>query len=127
MYKVKVTAERSSEFKVKTDNYEFNIDSEGEKGITPPAALLASLASCIGVYIRKYSQNTRIDTKNFEITLEAELSAEKPVSFRKIKAIIDLKGLALDEMRRKSIISFIKNCPVHNTLKNPPEIETNIL
>lgn len=127
MYKVVVNGRNSTEFKVRAGNYEFNIDSEGNNGITPPDTLLASLASCIGVYIRKYCRNTSIDLKEFEITVEGELSGDKPVSFRKIYAKIDFKGAPLDEMRRRSVISFIKNCPVHNTLKNPAEILTEIL
>jgi len=127
MYKVVVTNERLTEFRVKTANYEFMIDSEGEKGITPPDTLLASLGACIGVYIRKYAKNTSLDIRNFEITLEAELNAEKPASFRKINAKISFAGLRLDEMRKRSIIAFIRNCPVHNTLHNSPEITTEIL
>jgi uncharacterized OsmC-like protein len=127
MYKVCVIGVNKTEFRVKTENYEFMIDSDGEKGITPPDTLLAGLASCMGVYIRKYCKNTSIEIKEFEITLQAELSEEKPVSFRKIEAKIDLKGAQFDEMRKRSIISFIKNCPVHNTLKNSPEIITEII
>jgi putative redox protein len=127
MYKVNVANAGTTEFKVRSDKYEFTIDSEGETGITPPDTLLAAIGSCMGVYIRKYSKNTSLDIKGFEISLSAELSAEKPISFRKINAIIDLKGLKLDEMRQNSLIAFIKNCPVHNTCKVNPEIEAKII
>ena len=127
MYKVSVTGEGTSEFTVRSQNYTFNIDSEGEKGITPPDTLLAALASCMGVYIRKYMARTSLDIKNFEITLTAELSAEKPVSFRKINAVIDIIGAKIDEMHARSLLSFIKNCPVHNTLKINPEIEATLV
>ena len=127
MYKVRITGERTTEFRVKTDNYEFIIDSEGEKGITPPDTFLAGLASCMGVYIRKYGKNTGVDIRDFDVTLEAELSDEKPSRFKKIRAKINIRGAKLDEMRKKSIISFIKNCPVHNTLQHSPEIETEII
>jgi uncharacterized OsmC-like protein len=127
MYKVSIINEGTAEFKAKSEDYEFSIDSEGKKGMTPPDTLLAALGSCMGVYIRKYSRNTNLEIKSFEITLTAELSTEKPISFRKINAVIDLKGQKLDEMRMNSLLSFIKNCPVHNTCKTNPEIEVKIL
>jgi len=55
------------------------------------------------------------------------LSGDKPVAFRKIAVKIDLMGQRLDEMRKRSILSFIKNCPVHNTLRHSPEIEAEII
>jgi uncharacterized OsmC-like protein len=39
---------------------------------------------------------------------------------------IDLKGLQLDERRRDAFLRFIKNCPVHNTLKGSPLIEIGL-
>ena len=127
MYKVSVTGENTSEFKIRSKNYEFKIDSEGNNGITPPDTLLAALGSCIGVYIRKYVKNTNLTVNDFEIMLTAELSAEKPIGFKTISAVIDLKGVKLDDMRTNSLISFIKNCPVHNTLKMNPSVEARII
>jgi len=127
MYSVNIRSERQSEFKVRSENQEFTIDSEGEKGITPPATLLAALGSCVGVYIRKYCKNTSFDIKEFNVTVEAELSADKPVRFTKIYVKINITGGQIDEMRKKSILSFVKNCPVHNTLKLATDIETEII
>jgi uncharacterized OsmC-like protein len=127
MYKVKVVCENITEFRVKTENYEFKIDSEGKNGITPPDTLLAALGSCIGVYIRKYIMNTNLEIKDFEIVLSADFSIEKPIRFRAINAVIDLKGIKLDELRTNSLLSFIRNCPVHNTLKVSPSIEAKII
>ena len=53
MYKVTIESYGESGFVVKSADYEFIIDNKG-KGITPPDTFLASLGSCIGVYIRKY-------------------------------------------------------------------------
>ena len=127
MYKVRVSNDGTTKFNVETGNYEFIIDSEGNNGITPPDTLLASLASCMGVYIRKYCKNTNLDIKHFEIILKAELSIEKPIRFKEIHARIDFKGQIVDEMRQRSIIAFLKNCPVHNTLQNQPKIETEVI
>ena len=52
MYHVDMTNTGDYFFKVKSKDYEFSVDIKG-KGITPPDALLASLGSCVGVYVRK--------------------------------------------------------------------------
>jgi len=104
MYKVKISGKDITEFRVKTENYEFIIDSEGENGITPPDTLLAALGSCL-----------------------AEFGNDKPIGFKTISAVIDLKGVKLDAMRTNSLLSFVKNCPVHNTFKTNPTIEASII
>lgn len=121
MYRVEVSSEGAYKFNVKSKDYEFSVDVNG-KGVTPPDALLASLASCVGVYIRKYADGAKLDLGDFKISAEADLGKEAPYYFRQISVAIDLKGRELDERRKKAILEFIKNCPVHNTLKNTPVI-----
>ena len=121
MYKVKVSNEDGFKFNVRSGDYEFSIDAGG-KGVTPPDALLASVGSCIGVYIRKYADGAKLAIKDFTISVEADLGKEPPYRFRRIDVAIDLKGAELDDRRKKAMLEFIRNCPVHNTLKNNPEI-----
>lgn len=126
MYSVQITAGSGSAFKVKSKDYEFTIDTEG-KGINPPDTLLASLGSCIGVYIHKYLSGVNLGKGEFTISLEAEFTKEAPLRFQKINATLDLKNLRLDERRQKALLEFIKNCPVHNTLKTDPAVEIRII
>ena len=121
MYRVEIINHGSSKFTAKTKDYEFTIDTKGE-GCTPPDTLLASLGSCIGVYLRKYAEGSRISLPEFTVTTEGELSKESSVSFRLINVSIDLKGADLDDRRKQALLSFIKNCPIHNTLEHSPEI-----
>ncbi len=126
MYRVEINNRGDSVFNVKSKDSEFIIDTLG-KGVTPPEALLAGLGSCIGVYVRKYTEGAKLDLKEFVITVEAEFSSDKPLRFKEINVFIDFKGAKLDEQRKKALIEFVKNCPVHNTLKNNPSIELKIV
>lgn len=121
MYRVEIANQGGSLFKVKSKDYEFTIDTKG-KGITPPDTLLASLGSCIGVYIRKFMEGMRLSLKEFTVTVEAELSKEPPICFKEINLAIDLKDSPLDEERKEALLRFIKNCPIHNTLKVNPVV-----
>lgn len=121
MYRVEVSSEGAYKFNVKSKDYEFLVDVNG-KGVTPPDALLASLAACVGVYIRKYADGAKLDLGDFTVSAEADLGKAPPYYFRQINVAVDLKGKELDERRKKALLEFIKNCPVHNTLKNDPVV-----
>jgi uncharacterized OsmC-like protein len=126
MYKVEIESRGNYLFGASSKGYKFNIDASAKSGITPPDALLASLGSCIGVYLRKYAEGSRLQLGEFKVILEAELSTEKPVCFRKINVAVDLGGVEFDERRKKAILDFLHNCPVHNTLKFNPEVEVSL-
>ncbi len=126
MYRVEVTGNPDSSFKVKSADYEFIIGLKG-KSINPPDTLLASLASCVGVYIRKYCEGSGLTLNNFSVTAEAEFCQDKPMGFKEIGVSIDLKGAELDERRKKAPLEFIKNFPVHNTLHMNPVVDIKII
>ncbi|MEE8317652.1 MAG: OsmC family protein [Candidatus Omnitrophota bacterium] len=125
MYRVDISSKGASGFIVRSNGNELNIDIKGT-AISPPSVLLASVGSCMGVYIRKYAQGAGLDLKDFDIKVEADFVKEPQVHFKDINVSIDLKGLDLDERRKKALLGFIKNCPVHNTLKSNPDINIKI-
>ena len=126
MYKVEVTHIKDLAFAVKAQEESFVIDAKG-KGLTPLDALLSGLASCIGVYIRKYAEGVKLELNNFKVKVEAELDKTPPVLFKKIDVSVDLNGAQLDERRKDALLRFIKNCPAHGTLKGNPEIDVKII
>lgn len=127
MYRVEVNHRKDLSFSVKSGGHEFIIDAKGSDGISPPDALLASVGSCLGVYIRKYAQGAKIALENFSITAEAEFTKETPLRFKVINVAIGLKNNRLDVRRKNALLEFIKNCPVHNTLKGSARVEIKIL
>ncbi|MDD5116120.1 MAG: OsmC family protein [Candidatus Omnitrophica bacterium] len=125
MYKAEVTHIRDLAFKVKAGESELAVEAKG-KGFTPLDALLAALGSCVGVYIRKYAEG-KPELNDFKVNVSAELSKEPPLCFRQILVEIDLKPCVIDERRQKALLEFLKNCPVHNTLKVNPAIEMKLI
>jgi len=126
MYKIEVTHKQDMAFSVKAGQSEFDIDAKG-KGLTPLDALLAGLGSCVGVYIRKYAEGSKLNLENFKVDVYAELSKESPLCFKQINVDIDLKSCSIDERRQRALLEFIKNCPAHNTLKANPLIEFKLI
>ncbi|MCM8761468.1 MAG: OsmC family protein [Candidatus Omnitrophica bacterium] len=127
MYRADVTYIGNRSFSVKTKNATFIIDADGKDGATPPDAFLASLGSCIGVYIRKYAEGARLALSRFDITVEGDLGKEPPFYFRQIKVDVNFQEPSgLDERRKNAMLEFVKNCPLHNTLKHATEIDISI-
>ncbi|MCU0652098.1 MAG: OsmC family protein [Candidatus Omnitrophica bacterium] len=125
MYQVDITNRGEYAFKVKAKDYELTADIKGNS-ITPPDLLLASLGTCIGVYLRKYIEGARLKLPGFDVNVQADFPKDPPFYFSKIKVNIKLQGILLDERRLKALYEFLKNCPVHSTLKNNPEVEIKI-
>jgi uncharacterized OsmC-like protein len=121
MYRVEVASHENAPFTVKSKEHEFLIDTRG-KGVTPPDALLASLGGCVGVYVRKYQEGSKIALGDFTIIVEAEFCKDTPLRFSDINVTIDLKGARLDDRRREALLAFVRNCPVHNTLAHHPSV-----
>ena len=126
MYRVEITHTQDYSFKVKAKDEEFTVDIKG-KGITPPDTFLAGLGTCIGVYIRKYAEGAKFNLSDFSIVVDAEFSPEPPTRFKNINVSLDLKGAPLDSRRQAGLLEFVKNCPIHNTLKGNPQINLKIV
>ena len=126
MYRVEVRHKKDFTFTVKSGDHEFTVDAKGKDGVAPPDVLLASLGSCIGVYIRKYTEGAKLLLEGFCVKVEADFCKEPPASFKAIYVSVDLQGLALDERRKIALTEFVKNCPVHHTLKGSPEVTITI-
>ncbi|MDP2943022.1 MAG: OsmC family protein [Candidatus Omnitrophota bacterium] len=126
MYHVDITNSGDYTFKAKTQSGdELTIGAKTE-GINPLTTLLAGLGSCIGVYLRRFIEGTKLPIRDFSITLDAELVKESPMRFKEINISVDLKGARLDEGKKRAMLEFIHNCPAYNTLKHDPVININL-
>lgn len=126
-YKVEVKNKGGSEFYVKSEHAEFTVDSDGGKGPAPLETLLAALGSCTGHYIRNFLTKANIDYAFFTVSVDSDLVKDKGFYLKDINISIDLNGAVIDDLKKESLIEFVKNCAVHNTLKASPNISLRIL
>lgn len=122
MYEINIENRRDHTYKVYSDGREFVIDSD-VKGIGPLPTLLSGLGACVGVYLNRYLDGTKLGITGFKVNVKGELSKEQPLRFKEIFVDIKLEGQSLDDARKEGILRFAKNCPVHNTLTGNPEIK----
>jgi putative redox protein len=91
-------------------------------GPAPGEFLMVSLASCTAITFRMYA-----DRKKWDVTgIKVEVDFEK-LEFRSLFRLnVYLEG-NLDEEQRQRLLQIAKLCPVHKTLANPIEINTNLI
>ena len=92
-----------------------------DAGLTPPELLLASLAACAGYYAVEYLKTRRLSTEGVEVRLVSS-KALKPARLSDFQ--IEIIVGDVDERHEDGIRRAVKACLIHNTLLNPPSIET---
>ena len=95
-------------------------DGGKNKAANPPQLFLASLASCVGVYVAKYCENAGIDTNGMKIGISAE-KAQNPARLADIKINVDLPNAELGK-RRNAVMAVAKKCLIHSTIESAPEV-----
>ena len=127
MCEIDVRYQDSFKYTVRSPNYEIKIgfpkDDGSMEGITPPALLLASLGSCVAVYLERYLNGAKIKFDKFAIKVKSEICLETPRYLKNIAVTINLPGLKLEQKRYNALLEFIRNCSVRNTLKYNPTVD----
>ncbi len=126
---MKVAFKGGRKFMVTTRGHQLLVDQplgeEGtDKGMTPPEVFVASLASCMGVYVLNYCKNVGINPSDMMLSLEWE-KATNPARIGSITVDIKLPKIKAKD-RQQAIIKVAEHCLVHNTIQNPPEITISL-
>jgi len=120
------------------DGMEFEAESRGisltidqpragggnDHGMTPPELLMASLGSCVGVYLVDYCRRAGLPVDGLEMEVTAE-RAKDPGRFSSLQVTVKLPG-SLPEARIKALQRVAESCMVHNTLSSRPDISIEV-
>ena len=93
-----------------------------DKGMTPPELFVASLASCVGMYVLFYCNGQNLPTEGMKIIANYEDSPEKPARIGKITLEICIPA-GVPEEHRGPLMQMAHQCKVHNSICTAPEIE----
>ena len=87
---------------------------------TPTELFVASLASCVAFYARRFLVRHDLSTEGLSVAASFTM-AERPARVGRVAVLIDLpKGVP--EKRRAALLAVASHCTVHNTLEDPPEV-----
>lgn len=123
--KMEISWQENFIFKAKCGEHEVLTDQhqpEGgtDKALTPAELFVASLGTCLGVYIVRFCQHHNLPTFGLKIFLDWTV-AKDPWRIGAIKADIHYPH-KLSENERQGLMRFAKACFVHETIRQQPEI-----
>ena len=92
----------------------------GDVGPTPTDLLLASLASCVAFYARRYLRRHQLDATGLTVSSRHTM-ATHPNRVGDVDLIIELPT-ELSPSRRAGLLAQAGHCTVHNTLVDAPTV-----
>jgi uncharacterized OsmC-like protein len=96
-------------------------DAGGEDlGPTPTELFVASVASCVAFYARRYLARHHIDPGGLSVRASYHTMA-KPARVDEIDISIDVPA-GLPAIRRDALLAVASHCTVHNSLTTPPRV-----
>lgn len=129
MNNVTVAYKGGIKFEAAAGKHRITVDLPGEKGgtdegMTPPDLFIASLGTCIGVYVVRYCQNAKIDAEGCVISLDWRLSDDKR-SIAAVEAKVHLPK-ADPGPRARAVLEAARSCLIHNTLHGDLNVDISL-
>jgi uncharacterized OsmC-like protein len=118
------------QFEIKTRGHVVVSDQPAEnngsdEGMTPPEFLLAALGSCAAYYAVEYLKARKLADKGTRVFITAE-KVKNPARLDNFQLRVQVP-LALTPEQELGMHRAIEKCLVHNTLRHPPKITTEIV
>src|SRR5918994_4088220 len=96
-------------------------DGGTDQGPTPTELFVASLAACVGFYARRFLARHHLDAAGLRVEAAFTMSPDRPARVATITLRL-LLPQPLEEHRRRALLADVKHCPIHNSLRIPPQV-----
>jgi uncharacterized OsmC-like protein len=101
------------------------VDDGGEDTApTPTELFVASLASCVAFYVRRFLARHGLPTDGLSVTAEFNMAA-RPTRVGDINLRVQIPEEVPDE-RRDALLAVASHCTVHNSLEQPPQVSIEV-
>ncbi|MFN8082616.1 MAG: OsmC family protein [Dermatophilaceae bacterium] len=88
---------------------------------TPTELFVASLATCVGFYARRYLARHDLPTDGLSVDAWFELGG-RPAQVTTFVVRLHVPA-GVPEERRAPLLAMASHCTIHNTLLNPPHVD----
>jgi len=122
---MRVQWQAEDRFDIQVRSHTITVDQPADAGgddlgPTPTELFVASLASCVGFYVRRYLRRHHIDPAGLEVTTRFQMGA-KPTRVAVVDMEISLTA-ELQPDRHAGLLAQAKHCTVHNSITHTPDI-----
>jgi putative redox protein len=127
---ITVTRKTGSEFAICVRAHEVTSDMSAkyggcDRGPSPIELFAGSLGACIAMTVNRYCQSHGYTNGSVGVSLTLQM-ADDPIRVKSI--VVDLEiPKDVPEDRREAIRRVAEHCPIHATLKNPPDVDLDIV
>jgi uncharacterized OsmC-like protein len=113
-------------FRVDVRGHTLMVDQQNrdadEAGVTPVELFVASLASCVGFYAERFLRRHGLPFDGLQVECDWMMRAGEPARVGRIAIRVTPPGWVPPELRGP-LGAAIDRCTVHNSLRQPPQIE----
>ncbi|MGZ4104776.1 MAG: OsmC family protein [Actinomycetota bacterium] len=101
-------------------------DGGADVGPTPTELFVAGLATCVAFYAGRFFRRHQIEAKGFEVVCDYTMSTDRRARVTCIHLDLLLpKGFPAE--RREAFQRVVEHCTVHNSLRQPPDVELTLI
>jgi uncharacterized OsmC-like protein len=97
-------------------------DGGTDLGPSPTEIFVTGLVGCIAHYARRFLDRHGIDPEGLRVSADWTLATDRPARVGAVRIVVDPPP-SLPEARREAFLAIATHCTVHNSLRQPPEIE----
>jgi len=127
--RVRVDYEGGDRFRIAVRQHTVTVDQPASDGgedtaPTPTELFIASLASCVAFYARRFAARHDIPTDGLAVTAEFSM-ASHPARVGEITLQLHVPA-ELSSEQQASLLAVTSHCTVHSTLMQPPEVRIEL-
>lgn len=126
---VEVTFAEGEVYDIEVRGHRLRVDQPRYQGTdtapTPVELFVASLASCAAYYAGRYLVRHLYPRTRLAVHAEFKLAESGPARIESIKLVLQLAH-ELPPERMKALHAVVSHCTVHNSLRNPPQVDIEI-
>ena len=126
---VHVEHQEGDRFGIAVRGHTLTVDQPADAGgedtaPTPTELLVASLASCVAFYARRYLARHGLPTHGLGVDASFEMGAH-PARVSAVEVRLRLPD-GVPESRRGPLLAVARHCTVHNTLEHAPDVAVEL-
>lgn len=127
MGEMRIEHEGGDRYRVRIRGHEVLVDQATEDGgedagPTPTELFVAGLASCVAFYAGRFLRRHGLPTEGLAVDCSYAFAEDRPARVGKVTIAVRLPE-GFPEERRAALLAVVEHCTVHNSLRQPPEVE----
>lgn len=126
LHRLTVQHVRDDEFMIRLRAHELHTDQpDSDRGPSPVELFVASLATCVAHYSGRFLRRHELSRDGHTVHAEYAMATDRPARVAQIRVTVHV-NTSLTPQQKTALQAVANHCTVHNTLRQPPEIEIRV-